>query len=744
MKKIGLLIIGVLVAVSGLQAETWNVVSEPDFPVTLNDVAFATEMTGWVVGDDGFIYNTTDGGDTWEQQATDTENDIDKVCFWDETTGWAGTVKGSVLWTADGGATWTESTFADQLPHVKILYFRSMDFTSATEGHIVAGKYKMHYVLKTVDGGKTWAVKDSLADGTRQSWYDVNFFNENVGAIVGDKKWTQRYTTDGGETWVASDSIADPMFNAVNAVRWLDETTAVAAGDGNDWWGISTPFYKSIDGGKTWDRMTQDPADVKDRVKDMYFRNATDGIGVGNNGFSLQYLTTTTDGGETWTASYGPLDFGLKAICGVGDNLFVVGTGSHLLRSPDFGATWELLEAKPPVAINGIAFAGGKGYAVTKNSDVLTSPDGSGSSWDYAASAGMWDANDIKFIDENTGFVLKENRHILKTENAGQDWATVLEPTAFNTRSKAGNLHFIDAQTGFAWMTIDDYDTYYVYKTEDGGNSWAQLDSTKGPKYLSGSMGFFDEKNGFAAGPDRWIRSTTDGGQTWESDTLKANFPAHMSLKNDAEEVCVVSETKAWIVGKKFIAYTENTGANWNFVEHGVADIDSSFYTVSFVNEDMGFIGCYDGVILKTTDGGITWEKDETQKGLHRFYCSAFNADNSIFFGTSGGSIIGAKVETSVEELHTDGVVKAFKLEQNYPNPFNPVTRIQFALANEDVVTVKVFDVTGREVATLLDQSMKAGQHVVSFDATNFTSGIYFYQMKTTSFSAVKQMILLK
>ncbi|MCK5739881.1 T9SS type A sorting domain-containing protein, partial [bacterium] len=87
---------------------------------------------------------------------------------------------------------------------------------------------------------------------------------------------------------------------------------------------------------------------------------------------------------------------------------------------------------------------------------------------------------------------------------------------------------------------------------------------------------------------------------------------------------------------------------------------------------------------------------------------------------------------------------KAFKLEQNYPNPFNPVTKIQFALANDDVVTVKVFDVTGREVATLLDQSMKAGQHVVSFDAANFTSGIYFYQMKTTSFSAVKQMILLK
>ena len=55
-----------------------------------------------------------------------------------------------------------------------------MYFTSATVGHIIAGKYKKHYVLKTVDGGKTWAVKDSLADGARQSWYDINFFNENL------------------------------------------------------------------------------------------------------------------------------------------------------------------------------------------------------------------------------------------------------------------------------------------------------------------------------------------------------------------------------------------------------------------------------------------------------------------------------------------------------------------------------------------------------------------------------------
>jgi hypothetical protein len=84
-------------------------------------------------------------------------------------------------------------------------------------------------------------------------------------------------------------------------------------------------------------------------------------------------------------------------------------------------------------------------------------------------------------------------------------------------------------------------------------------------------------------------------------------------------------------------------------------------------------------------------------------------------------------------------------LAQNYPNPFNPSTKIQFALPVGGNVTLKVFNLLGQEVQTLINnQVIPAGRHEVIFDASNLPSGIYFYRIHTDSFAQVKKMILLK
>lgn len=85
-----------------------------------------------------------------------------------------------------------------------------------------------------------------------------------------------------------------------------------------------------------------------------------------------------------------------------------------------------------------------------------------------------------------------------------------------------------------------------------------------------------------------------------------------------------------------------------------------------------------------------------------------------------------------------------FALQQNYPNPFNPETVIEFALPTASKTTMKVFDVTGREVATLLDQPLTAGVHRVNFNAQKLASGVYFYTLKTDQHSLTKKMVLLK
>jgi len=92
-----------------------------------------------------------------------------------------------------------------------------------------------------------------------------------------------------------------------------------------------------------------------------------------------------------------------------------------------------------------------------------------------------------------------------------------------------------------------------------------------------------------------------------------------------------------------------------------------------------------------------------------------------------------------------DALVPAeFKLNQNYPNPFNPSTTISFALPQASNVTLKVYNVIGQTVKTLVNEQMEAGEHQVTFDASNISSGMYFYRLDTDSFSETKKMVLLK
>ena len=85
-----------------------------------------------------------------------------------------------------------------------------------------------------------------------------------------------------------------------------------------------------------------------------------------------------------------------------------------------------------------------------------------------------------------------------------------------------------------------------------------------------------------------------------------------------------------------------------------------------------------------------------------------------------------------------------FSLEQNYPNPFNPTTVINFSVPKTSMVTIKVYDVLGNEIATLLNKEKLAGKYSVNFNASKFSSGVYFYRMQAGSFVEAKKLILLK
>ena len=102
-----------------------------------------------------------------------------------------------------------------------------------------------------------------------------------------------------------------------------------------------------------------------------------------------------------------------------------------------------------------------------------------------------------------------------------------------------------------------------------------------------------------------------------------------------------------------------------------------------------------------------------------------------------------ADITTDVKEIN-DLVPVAFELGQNYPNPFNPSTTIKFSVPEAGLVTLRVFNLLGQEVATLLNSEKTAGVYEASFDASALSSGIYFYTLDSKNFTSTKKMVLLK
>jgi hypothetical protein len=122
------------------------------------------------------------------------------------------------------------------------------------------------------------------------------------------------------------------------------------------------------------------------------------------------------------------------------------------------------------------------------------------------------------------------------------------------------------------------------------------------------------------------------------------------------------------------------------------------------------------------------------------------NPDTSAYWVISGvlnGSPGADDIVSDVSDLQ--GVIPSeYKLQQNYPNPFNPVTNIIFSIPQSGLTELKVFDILGREVTTLVNETVSAGEHSIQFSAGNLASGVYYYRLKVNDFISANKMVLLR
>ena len=119
--------------------------------------------------------------------------------------------------------------------------------------------------------------------------------------------------------------------------------------------------------------------------------------------------------------------------------------------------------------------------------------------------------------------------------------------------------------------------------------------------------------------------------------------------------------------------------------------------------------------------------------------------NNTVSFSSStvsGFVALSGSTVTAVET--TESLPTEFVLNQNYPNPFNPSTTISYKLSSDGNVSLKVYDILGNEVASLINDFQNAGNYKISFDASRLASGVYFYKLQTSNFVQVRKMMLLK
>ncbi|MBI4427716.1 MAG: T9SS type A sorting domain-containing protein, partial [Ignavibacteriales bacterium] len=237
------------------------------------------------------------------------------------------------------------------------------------------------------------------------------------------------------------------------------------------------------------------------------------------------------------------------------------------------------------------------------------------------------------------------------------------------------------------------------------------------------------------SGASGTIRHTTNSGQTWTAQTS--------GTTNFLWSIHFTDGNNGWAMGDAgTIRHTTDGGAAWTGQNSGTASL---LRTCSFVDANNGAAVGNSGTIVRTT-GGATWPTQSSGTSNDLYGVSFVDAHIGWAVGVGGVILHTGKdsVFTSVAELVGAPTPASFKLIQNYPNPFNPSTEIQFSLPQRNHVTLTVFDLLGREVATLVSEELSAGSYSARWDATGFPSGVYFCRLQAGDFVETKKLVLVR
>lgn len=306
----------IVLSAATLFAQQWQTISS-GVSGNLNKIVFYSHDLGMVVGNDGALLRTNDGGASWQSISNTQDVDFNDVQFLSANTivavGERHWNQPAVAISYDGGNTWWMPVSPANIPSG----ITSVYFLNASIGYATAGGY----VLKTADGGLTWTATQATQD---YHLTHVHFTDAQHGVVSGgqhDMTGFTMHTNDGGATWVYdNDSYVEP----ITSTQTLDSQTEWRIGGDFE---FGAYLSHTVDGGATWSQLVI-PA-VTNAMTDLHFFDAQHGVAVGG-----QYLLRTNDGGATWSQSIILPEGNINAMTiDNNGNTWVVGSNGTIMRS---------------------------------------------------------------------------------------------------------------------------------------------------------------------------------------------------------------------------------------------------------------------------------------------------------------------------------------------------------------------------------------------------------------------------
>gem|GEM_PF-2703337 len=726
------------------------------------------EGKAYFLGESSALIMTDDGGDNWQLLSPyvspierfvfgDTKNQF--VAFTDSLHGFI-TASYVPYKTSDGGHHWIQS----QLP----VGYGPILFSSPKYGW--KGGWSGYY--RTTNGGTSWIsmpahdttdnyITEFAASDSMHVWLLTSIYpNEDSSSI--------KYSSNSGISWMQQTINWGIYSDSANRFGMIDikvNSSGIGLVCGSAWlYNQTNPLgfvLRTTNFGNTWKVIQLFPGRIYNSILSV---NDSLWILLGNNPYSqtrgLCYepsIIRSSDSGKTWTTVFQSLELPAPQT-GVyipSKNVLIAGGWYGIMyRSKNLGETWEIIGKRNP-RLRDIDFHLGTEYgiAVGDSSFVLSSFD-NGRTWHPSRIDSLQHPNLICVTArKNKTWVGGEKGILFLSTNKGIDWERrrISYDTILYYNYNIKDISAYDDNCTALVFSDDGFinDKTFIYYTSDGGNHWGTSEFPEGIQAWSIQMqsekkivagGIYFPLGGFSG--EGFVAYTKDFGQHWDT----------THLPHPVVKVAMLNDSVGFAGTYGGVFRTRNRWQTWQ-------KVFQDYYEVPEIVFDRNGVGWmlhnYD--LLTSTDEGENWEATSLQILSEKQVKSmSFDSSGTMYFVMDDGAFLssGKSLITGISSNNFSNSIlerkNEFTLSQNYPNPFNPTTNFRFRISDFGFITLKIYNVLGEEVATLLNnEAMENGEHEIAFDASNLTSGIYFYRLSVTEqgtvrYNETKKLVVVK